>query len=141
MFRRTRAAFRTRGRWTNRDLVDGGVEGVGCALEAIEGLVAILVVAVLGILAFYVIVPLLLIAVDLAVLVVVVGGAVVGRILFKRPWIVEAERRDRPTTHRWEVVGWRASGDHVRHVREQLTHGMPLPEPLPSEPNDLGGPP
>jgi hypothetical protein len=118
------------------------VEGVGCAVEAVEGIAAFLVVAVLGLLAFYVVLPLLLIVVDLTVLLVVVGGAVLGRVLFRRPWIVEARRCDQPEpVHRWEVVGWRASGDQVRYVREQLTHGMPLPEPLPSEPNDPGGPP
>lgn len=139
IFRRLRA--RTPERWKRGDLLDAGAEGAGCAADALEGVFVIAAIALLGVLVFYVIVPLLLIVIDLTVLVVVVGGAVLGRILFKRPWIVEATRCDRPMpVQRWEVVGWRASGDHVRHIREQLTNGMPLPEPLPSDPSDPGGP-
>jgi hypothetical protein len=136
---RTRLFDKTRRQlWARRqqlqggDLLAGGAEGLGAVAEG--GLVGLLVLLALFavLLSWFVVVPLILAAVQVVVLVGLVVAAVVGRVLLRRPWIVEAT--DGWTTHRWEVVGWRASGDHARLVAEQLATGMPLPEPLPPAP-------
>jgi hypothetical protein len=51
---------------------------------------------------------------------------IAGRMLFRRPWTVEAlsEAGDR---HRWRVVGLRASREHAADVANALAHGNPLP--------------
>jgi hypothetical protein len=74
-----------------------------------------------------VIVPLLLAAAELVLLGIVVAGAALGRVLFRRPWIIEAVG-PMDERHRWEIVGWRASGDHAAFVAQQLQDGLPLPE-------------
>lgn len=53
------------------------------------------------------------------VLLLTLGGAL-ARMLFRRPWTVDAVG---PTGehHRWEVVGWRKSGAARRFIAERLT--------------------
>jgi hypothetical protein len=103
------------------------VEGAGCLLEAeVIGLV-LLAAIVVALAAWFFLIPLILFLGEFVLLVVLVAASVVGRVLFKRPWVIEAvgpmEER-----HRWEVVGWRASGDHAALVAQQLRDGLPLPD-------------
>jgi hypothetical protein len=57
---------------------------------------------------WWVLLPLLLVAVDLVVVLLLLVVAVVGRVLFRRPWTVEATSGtgERVTV---QVVGWRAA--------------------------------
>lgn len=59
--------------------------------------------------------PLLLIIIDLVSVLILLALAIVGRVLFRRPWTVEATASsgERITT---EVVGWRAA----LHRREEI---------------------
>lgn len=69
---------------------------------------------------------------------------VAARVLFRRPWVVEARSAeplppettdawssDAPVPavrrHTWRVVGWRASGEQVEAVAKALAHGHPVP--------------
>jgi hypothetical protein len=82
----------------------------------------------LGIVAlFVVLVGLVLAAVEIVVATVVAFAGFSGRSLAKRPWTVEAHASGGETL-RWEVVGWRASGRHVRQVVDRLSDGLLLPE-------------
>ena len=54
----------------------------------------------------------------LLVLVLAVGGAI-GRVLFRRPWTVDAVGPD-GEHHQWSVVGWRASGAARRFVADRI---------------------
>jgi hypothetical protein len=110
-------------RWAPRDLFGAGAEAIP---ELLAGALFVVGFLLLGVFVYYVVVPLALLAIDLTIVVVVAVTAVVGRLLFKRPWIVEAT--DGLHTERWDVVGWRASGDHARLVAQQLRDGLPLPE-------------
>jgi hypothetical protein len=118
--------------FTAGDLFEGGAHGVGGLAEGggIGFLLLLLIFAVA--LAWFVVVPLFFLAVEVVVVVTLLVAGVAGRVLLRRPWIVEAT--DDWTIHRWEVVGWRASGDHARLVAEQLAAGMPLPQPSPPAP-------
>ena len=89
-------------------------------------------------------VPLVLALVDILVLAVLTLLGIAARVLFRRPWVVEARSTaavppaatdawpsDAPVLavrrHTWRVVGWRASGEQVEHVANALVHGNPLP--------------
>ena len=124
--------------WKGFDKADAGLVADGCLDEA--GIVLIGVVVVV-LVAYFVVIPLLFAVIDALVLVVLVAAAIVGRVLFRRPWRVEARAAD-DTVHTWEVVGWRASGDHVALVAQQSPDGLPLPagetEPRPRG-DRLGG--
>jgi hypothetical protein len=82
-------------------------------------LVALAVLLVLGL--FFWGLPLLLALVDLLVIFVVVVAGVVGRVVFRRPWTVEATTGDQRLTR--HVVGWRRAGDAVQELADELRHG------------------
>lgn len=116
----------------------------GCILDAFDELFFVLVVVLaVGVLVL-VGVPLLLAVVDLVFLLLVTVLGLAARVLFRRPWVVEARSStplapdpgaarpsDAPVPaarrHTWRVVGWRASGEHVDHVANALAHGNTLP--------------
>lgn len=79
------------------------------------------------------IVPALIFIGELLIIVAIVGLGVMGRVLFGRPWTVEARRTDDTEAFEWKVSGWRASRDLVQSVSDQLratglpTGGSPVP--------------
>ncbi len=69
--------------------------------------------------------PLLLALVDLVIVLVVAVIGVVGRLVFRRPWTVEAcsatgER------HEVRVVGWRRAGEMVHAMAREIEYGNPI---------------
>jgi hypothetical protein len=92
-------------------------DDLGC-LPAIG--IAVTVIAVVA-LAFFFVLPALVFAVELLVVLAAIALGVLARVLFRRPWTVEARRLDTRTVGRtWQVVGWRASGELVRTVAERV---------------------
>ena len=59
-------------------------------------------------------IPFLIALGELLLLVLTVAG-VVGRVLFRRPWTVDAVN-DAGEHHTWELVGWRRSGEAQRYI-------------------------
>jgi hypothetical protein len=113
-----RASRRTAGEFAD-------AEGGGFAVDVLEGgVLAIAIVAALVVvtllLPFVVIVGELVIAILLALL------GIAGRMLFRRPWTVEA-LSEAGHRHRWRIVGLRASREHAAEVANALAHGNPLP--------------
>ena len=76
------------------------------------------------VLAWVFVFPVLFFLLDLLVLVVIAIVAVALRVLFRRPWIVQATSGDETLT--WPVVGWRASQQRVDAVTARLQRGLPL---------------
>ena len=94
----------------------GGLDG--------EGGIIILLVLVAVIFAWFFVFPVLVFLLDLLLLVLIALGAIAFRVLFRRPWIVEATSGDDELT--WPVVGWHASLERVDHVAARLQRGLPL---------------
>ena len=76
----------------------------------------------------FVAIPLAIVVVELVLAVLLTALGVTGRLLFRRPWIVQAAS-DTGERHRWRVVGWRASRVLVADVAKAVAHGNPLPPP------------
>ena len=57
------------------------------------------------------------------VLLLLAGAILVARVVLRRPWIVEAVDAD-GDAHRWDVVGWRASGAACTTVAQHLEAGL-----------------
>jgi hypothetical protein len=99
----------------------------GMGLIEVLDSAAVVVVIIAGV-AFlvFVAIPLVLVVVDLALAMVLTALGIAARLLFRRPWTVEAVSGagDR---HRWRVVGLRASREHAADVVNALAHGNPLP--------------
>lgn len=66
--------------------------------------------------------PLLLALVDLVVILVVAAIGVIGRLVFRRPWTVEA-CASTGERHEVRVVGWRRAGEAVRALARDVEDG------------------
>jgi hypothetical protein len=121
-----RASRRTAGEFAD---VDAGF-AVGDVLEG--GALAIVIVAALVLMT--ILLPFVVVAGELVVAILLALLGIAGRVLFRRPWIVEAvsEGGER---HRWRVVGWFRSRELVADVASALAHGNGVPRSDPA-----GGP-
>ena len=105
----------------------------GCDIDdPIVGIVSLVAVILVGLLAWFVLLPLLLLVVDavVAVLLLLLAGLV--RVLFRRPWDVVAvhERPQQPPeVQRWEVVGFSRAGRVRDAAAEALRAGVD-PDPV-----------
>ena len=128
----TWARFRNRTRRVRRRTSDlGDVPDPGCAPDFAEGLVVVAVLVALVLFLIFIGVPFLIALGELLVLAVLTVGGVIGRVLFRRPWTVDAidpEGRH----HRWSVVGWRASAAARQFIADRIasTGTVPTKEEL-----------
>jgi hypothetical protein len=112
----------------------GGVDGAGAIGDVVttdtpgttELGEVVIVIAVIGlavvlaaVLFWWVLLPLLLLVLDLVIVLILLVLAIVGRVLFRRPWTVEATSAtgQRITA---DVVGWRAALRRRDELAEQL---------------------
>jgi hypothetical protein len=72
------------------------------------------------------IVPALILIAELLLIAALVGIGLAGRVLFGRLWTVEAHQEGDDHAYEWKVAGWRASGELVRSIADQL-RGTGLP--------------
>ena len=119
LWRRARQSRRTASEVVDPD------PAVGLADVLDSAAVVVIIIAGVAFLVF-VAIPLVLVVVDLMVALVLTALGIAARLLFRRPWTVEAvsEAGDR---HRWRVVGLRASRENAADVANALAHGNPLP--------------
>jgi hypothetical protein len=102
------------------DVADGGCMG------SIDDLLIGLAVVVIAIVLIIFVAPLVIFAVELVLLALAVVLGLVARIVFRRPWAVDALAAD--GTHlRWRAVGWRATTARVEEVTAALSHGVVPP--------------
>ena len=89
--------------------------GIALALAALAVLVVLLLV-------FF---PVVVLAVEIVILILALIAGVFARLVLRKPWHVLARTGD--AAYRWPVKGWRASGQRVDEVADQLGAGsMPL---------------
>lgn len=84
-------------------------------------LAAIGTVVVGLILAWFFVLPIAIFALDLLFLLLVTTGTIAARVLFRRPWIVEATTENEE--RHWPVVGFRSSRKMVGEVVWSLQQG------------------
>lgn len=98
----------------------------GCAADLGEA-IAVFVVALL-VIVFMVLVgfPFLIALGELLLVLLLAVGGALARILFRRPWTVDAVG---PTGehHRWEMVGWRRSDAARRFIAKRLAESGTVP--------------
>jgi hypothetical protein len=147
--------FRKRLRRTGgRAMETGDALDAGCVVGELAELPAVgvvflavaLVVIAVALVAFgvVVLVPLLLAVLDLLLLGIVAALGLVGRLVLRRPWTIEA-RSDDGTVLTWNVVGWRASRERRDEVAALLASGVVPPDatltlPPTSAPGPAGAP-
>jgi len=95
------------------DLLDDEL-GIFAAIGlAITGVVLV----VLGVIF---VIPALIFVIELVLVVLLVALGAGARILFRRPWTVEARVAGTNDGREWKVVGWRASGELVDTLAERI---------------------
>lgn len=107
------------------DHADGIVEW-GCLVDEL-GLVigaALLVLAVVLVLLFGVVVPVLLALVDVVGVLLIAGLGLLARVALGRPWTIEARADGTGAVRTWKVVGWRASRERLDEIGRQLAAGL-----------------
>ncbi|GIF20906.1 hypothetical protein Ate02nite_36360 [Paractinoplanes tereljensis] len=109
------------------DLPSGGHHSGGgffddLADDLVVGIAIIIGMIVFGLLFWWLLLPLLLLILDVMIVVLLVIAGVVGRVLFRRPWLVEATgpQGGLVTT---EVVGWRAALRTRDEIADKLRLG------------------
>ena len=125
-YRRFRQAMRRAG--------DAADVDPGCLDVIGEGIVTAIAVIVAVLVLVFVVLPLLVAVVDLAFVILLAMVGLAGRVAFRRPWTVEARRSDGSCVA-WRVVGWRASGELVDQVANQVASGIVPPGGLRSGPS------
>jgi hypothetical protein len=108
------------------------VADVGGFGDGIGGVVATIALILVGLLLFLFVLPALLALVEVLLLLLLGMLVLAARVVFRRPWTVEAARDDEVLT--WQVVGWKASGAQVRRVSALLSDGV-RPEGAEVRPN------
>lgn len=98
----------------------------GCVPDDIPVLAAIAVIVFVLILIWFAVLPIAVFALDLLFLLLVAAGGVATRVLFRRPWIVEASTEGE--TRHWPVVGLRSSRVLVGEVSWAIQNGRTLEE-------------
>lgn len=103
------------------DFVDGA-DFLGFADELpVIGVIALALAGLLlGIAAVVFVIPAMLFVLELSFVLVAIGLGVAARILFRRPWTVEARVAGTSEGREWKVVGWRASGELVDTLAERI---------------------
>ena len=97
----------------------GDAPDPGCALDLAEA-IAVFVVAVVAI-AFLIFIgiPFLIALAELLLIVVLALAGIVGRVLFRRPWTVDAVS-PAGSHHMWSVAGWRASAAARQFIADRV---------------------
>jgi hypothetical protein len=116
------ARMQRRFRKTFRRASDAADVGDGC-LDIGDGLAATIALVIIVLALIFVVLPALVAIVDVVVLLALALGGLVARVLFRRPWLIDA-RDGTGRVLRWRVVGWKASAERVDDIRQLLAGGV-----------------
>jgi di/tricarboxylate transporter len=119
LWRRFRRRFGQTVEWTKELAPD--------TLDVLDDSIVLgIALVLLALLVIFVGLPVLIAILDLVLILSLALIGVLGRVLFRRPWVIEVRDDDRQTT-RWRVVGWRASARKLDEIEQVLRIGLPLP--------------
>ena len=103
-----------------------GLDDLGIFGVIIAAILAVIVAIFLALLLFNVVA----LAIELTILIVLTITGVIGRILFRKPWVVFARTKDQRLAG--EVVGWRESRLWIADTAARIESGAQL-EPAPGD--------
>ncbi len=121
------ARFLHRSRKVRRRATElGDLPDPGCAPDIAEGIVVFLVLVVVILFLIFIGIPFLVALGELLLIVLLALAGIVGRVLFRRPWIIDAVNGN-GEHHSWPVVGWRASGAARRFIADRIATTTTVP--------------
>jgi hypothetical protein len=92
-------------------------------VPVISGVLTAVAIVALVVLAVTFVFPAVILLIEVVLLALIAGVGLAARILFRRPWTVEAMNTGTGELHVWNVVGWRSSSGLVDRVADALTRG------------------
>lgn len=121
------ARFVHRTRKVRRRTTDAGdLLDPGCAPDIAEGIFVFIVLVVVVLFLIFIGIPFLIALGELLFIVLVALAGVVSRVLFRRPWTVDAVSPG-GAHHDWHVVGWRASGAARQFIADRVRGAGTVP--------------
>jgi hypothetical protein len=94
--------------------------------DGIDSLSVSVAIGVASLVLVLILLPLLGIAIELLAVLVLVGAGVFGRVVLRRPWIVEARNLDdERRSVDYAVTGWRASSLAIKELRRTIAVAGP----------------
>lgn len=93
--------------------------GADLPIDLAEGILAAVVVIVALVFMVFIGVPFLIALGELLLIVLLALVGAIGRVLFRRPWTIDAVGPD-GARHEWRVVGWKASSAARGFVSERV---------------------
>ena len=111
-----------------------GLDALTFADFSVGGVIAAFAAIVAAIVLVAVVWPIVALALEVVILLILFLGGLAGRLVFRRPWRIVARTKGEPREVRaWHVVGWRASAEVVDEVARSLAAGQ-RPNPAGAEP-------
>jgi hypothetical protein len=95
-----------------------GLDDLGIFGAIVAAILAVIVAIFLALLLFNVIA----LAIELVIFIVLLLAGIIGRVLFRKPWLVFARSRTQRVGA--EVVGWRASRAWLRDAEIRIASGL-----------------
>ena len=132
--------WRVRRRWLDRPLPDlrrrlREYREEGMSDEALDGLMVVdladsiwlgALLAGLVVLIAFVLLPLIGVAIELILLVLLLGSGLIGRVVLRRPWTVEAKNLDNEgLSASYAVKGWQRSGQAATEIATAIEASAP----------------
>jgi hypothetical protein len=109
------------------DVANSGGGGGGGGLSLGDEILAIVVIFIALVLAavvfWWVLLPLLLLVLDVVIVLILLAASIVARVLFRRPWTVEATSPGQERVA-CPVVGWRAALRQRDEMADSLRRGL-----------------
>jgi hypothetical protein len=118
--------FRRRFRQGADAASNAGDVGDGCLGDLGDGIAVAIVVIVVVLVVLFVAIPIIVAIVDLLIVLLLAALGVAGRVLLRRPWLVEASAAGGLSLE-YRVVGFRASAQKRDDLANLLTVGATLP--------------
>ena len=85
-----------------------------------------IVLAILVVLVAFVLLPLIGVALELTLLILLLGSGLIGRVVLRRPWTVEAVNlEDSRRSAAYAIKGWRRSGRAVTEITTAISAAGP----------------
>lgn len=100
----------------------------GCAPDVAEGIVVFIAAVAVILFLIFIGIPFLVALGELVLILLLALAGVIGRVLFRRPWTVDAVSPD-GAHHMWSIVGWRASGAARSFIADRIVAAGAVPTP------------
>lgn len=100
---------------------------LGAELPGVGGVAMVIGAVIVVVAALVFVVPAVIFLVEVLLVGALVGLGLLGRLLLRRPWTVEARQQGDERVYEWTAPGWRASEELCHSVAQQLeATGLPV---------------